>query len=758
MLLQKLETENQLDELQSKVKTLEIHLAEANNLLLAAEEKAHGLEEDLLELKNTHESMLLDGMQQKEWGTESEMVEEIHACDENANYLLLTVENQSSYVEHEVKVMQSLIADFKLELQLLAIEYHNAKDKLPLIEDADIVDVNEDIEKMIDGHDLEGNNAHLLTNNYDKKLYPPWTLQEVVEIVDEVTEEMTKLLRILLKYSQSRKADFLCSLESRLQLWSNIPQKALPERIMKNGVLAEWGDLLVDLVAQSRRELHSMQQKVWDLEAEMDLTKCVRADLAAFSKEVMCTREELTKAESHFSSQLLQKEQVIADLEGKLEQSNKSLLHSQEKVKEMEESSALLHGLVRRLELEIERSKSMWALEKKTLDEHMHEQQDIIQKERLKATKEVDRLERVVEELRRRLAENEQELEELVEANNLNIDAVVAAKLRQFEQKLRNSQSFEEELQAERAELASQVVWLQAKLEEAERELEAQNEQHVEALIQYEEERRLLEFELEAGKQASHKKNSFAYPARKENDTALGSEAGINEGMRLHQDECKQLEKTVELLKQRILESEQMLASQQESVIIQKEINRSLVKHSALLDSELLALQEKLLASEAQVREMESLIGSLQDELLLERMESMQVQDDADLETKRMNRREEEFVQLKVSFDETLSSLQRDILESQKKEEEAYFQVKKMGLELSIAKEEVVKSEIRLTKALRQKDEQLGAERSRLEAAMAARKQAEYNLYKRTEELRILESEKMELQRLVTHTKGIHDQ
>ena len=70
----------------------------------------------------------------------------------------------------------------------------------------------------------------------------------------------------------------------------------------------------------------------------------------------------------------------------------------------------------------------------------------------------------------------------------------------------------------------------------------------------------------------------------------------------------------------------------------------------------------------------------------------------------------------------------------------------------------MVKSEIRLTKALRQKDEQLGAERSRLEAAMAARKQAEYNLYKRTEELRILESEKMELQRLVTHTKGIHDQ
>ena len=102
----------------------------------------------------------------------------------------------------------------------------------------------------------------------------------------------------------------------------------------------------------------------------------------------------------------------------------------------------------------------------------------------------------------------------------------------------------------------------------------------------------------------------------------------------------------------------------------------------------MLALQEKLLASEAQVREMESLIGSLQDELLLERMESMQVQDDADLETKRMNRREEEFVQLKVSFDETLSSLQRDILESQKKEEEAYFQVKKMGLELSIAKED----------------------------------------------------------------------
>lgn len=861
---------NQQQALQLKVTTLQTELAEMNTQLSAADGKIGQLESTCTGLRKQNEAILLS-LEQKKVEMQLKVLEERKARSELACCVLEgetvedlgTLEQQKSYLLHEVNEMLELIATFKLQLYVLASEYYevkgscdvacmtyvqesNERDEPSLgendtgqglltirdvacmtdVEESAVQDVEESTAQNVPSHgesdtdhelhdvvcmtDAEESNAWdvpssglndtdhgfhmspevegmtdvkesymwevpssvesdtdhgaLLLNasKPDIRYERPWTVQIVVDIVDIVTEEMTKLLRILLKCSQSRKPDLLSSLESRLQLWSNIPQKALPEKIIGSGVLSEWGDLVVDLLAQSRRELHFMQQTVGDREAEMESWGNIRAEFAVLSKEALFAKEELVRTGMQFQSELGLKDDVIRMLEGKLEQISLALLQAQERVAQQDLSNSSLYSDLHKLEVEMKSSKAVWASEKKRLEDSLQEQHEAMQKDRARANKDIDKLERIVEELRCRLAENEQELEELVHANDLNIDAVVAAKLRQLDQKLKNSQMAEADLQAERAELASQVVWLQAKLEEAERELEAENEQHVEALIQYEEERGLLEAELEAGKQALHFRNATSVQTAKGKGSAYkGGKGPWVEGMdlfvekgSLSEGEQKQMEKFVGVLKHSILEKDRMLAAQKEDLLFQKELNRKLMNESAHLNSELLAVQHELSLCESQATDMGSTISNLQEALMVERMKADQAQADIDLHTKRQDK---DYHHLKLRLDELLSNIkmmQADLSESRKRESEASAQVKKLGLELLLAKEEAVKSEVRLQKALKQIEGQLDAEKGKLEAAVLAQKQAELLLLQQVEELKSLEEEKIELQRLLVHAKG----
>ncbi|MCO5564403.1 hypothetical protein L7F22_018064 [Adiantum nelumboides] len=575
----------------------------------------------------------------------------------------------------------------------------------------------------------------------------PWTVQTIVTLVDVVTEEMTKLLRILLKGSQHQKMEPLKSLESRLHLWSNIPQKALPEKVVGIGVLSEWGDLVVDLLAQSRKELCSMQLRIGDFETERESLGSMQ-EFAVLSEEATRVKDELLRPKVQFESECSVKEDALQILEGKLQQTGLALIQAQTRIAQQEMSHGALTQQLHKLEMEIKSIKATWASEKKDLEEFMAKQHEALQKERTRANKEIDKLERILEELRYRLAENEQELEELVHANELNINAVVAAKLRQLDQKLKTSQLAEAELQAERDRLASEVVLLQAKLEEAEREFEAENEQHVEALIQYEEERGLLEAELEAGKQALHSQNGEqklpAYGVTESwfavMDSCVGKESSSK-------NEQKRLEKFVEVLKRTILEKDQMLAAQKDDLLFQKDLNKKLMNESAHLEAEVLSVRQELLLCESQAADMESTIANLQEALLLERMKANQAQADIDMHTKRQH---EDYLHLKLRLDELLSNIklmQADLAESRRRESEAYAQVRKLDGDLLTAKEQVKNSEVRLQKSSKELEGQLDLERGK-------QRQFESHLLQQTEDLKSLEGENAELQRLLVQSKG----
>ncbi|KAI5058029.1 hypothetical protein GOP47_0026199 [Adiantum capillus-veneris] len=599
---------------------------------------------------------------------------------------------------------------------------------------------------------LEINRDHaslfLSASQFDVKHERPWTVQTIVNLVDLVTEEMTKLLRALLKLYQHQKLESLMLLESRLQLWSNIPQKALPEKVVGNGVLSEWGDLVVDLLAQSRRELCSMQQRIGDLETERESLGNMQEEFAVLSNEAICAKEELTKAKLQFESKLSCKEDALQILEGKLEQTGLALVQAQTRIAQQELSQSALMQQLHKLEAEMTSTKAVWASEEKCLEESLARQHEAMQKERARANKEIDKLERNLEELRYRLAENEQELEELVHANDLNINAVVAAKLRQLDQKLKNSQLAEAELQAERDKLASQILLLQAKLEDAEREFEAENEQHVEALIQYEEERGLLEAELEAGKRALHSKSgeeeSPVYGVTESWFAAMDSCVGKESSCR---GEQKRMEKFVEVLKCTILEKDQMLASQKDDLSFQKDLNKKLMNESTSLEAELLSVRQELLLCESQAADMESTIANLQESLLLERMKADQAQADIDMHTKRQD---EDYLHFKLRLDELLSNIrmmQADLAESRRRESEAWTQVRKLDAELLLAKEQVKNLEVHLQKSLKELEGQLDVERGK-------QRQSELRLLQQAEDLKSLEGENAELQRLLVQSKG----
>ncbi|MCO5609100.1 hypothetical protein L7F22_063322 [Adiantum nelumboides] len=576
----------------------------------------------------------------------------------------------------------------------------------------------------------------------------PWTVQTIVTLVDVVTEEMTKLLRILLKGSQHQKMEPLRSLESRLHLWSNIPQKALPEKVVGIGVLSEWGDLVVDLLAQSRKELCSMQLRIGDFETERESLGSMQEKFAVLSEKATRVKDELMRAKVQFESECSVKEDALQVLEGKLQQTGLALVQAQTRIAQQEMSHGALTQQLHKFEMELKSIKATWASEKKDLEEFMAKQHEAMQKERTRANKEIDKLERILEELRYRLAENEQELEELVHANELNINAVVAAKLRQLDQKLKTSQLAEAELQAERDRLASEVVLLQAKLEEAERELEAENEQHVEALIQYEEERGLLEAELEAGRQALHTQNGEQkLPASGVTeswfavmDSCVGKESSSK-------NEQKRMEKFVEVLKRTILEKDQMLAAQKDDLLFQKDLNKKLMNESAHLEAEVLSVRQELLLCESQAADMESTIANLQEALLLERMKAEQAQVDIDMHTKRQH---EDYVHLKLRLDELLSNIklmQADLAESRRRESEACAQVRKLDGDLLTAKEQVKNLEVRLQKSSKELEGQLDLERGK-------QRQSESCLLQQTEDLKSLEGENVELQRLLVQSKG----
>ncbi|KAG6546017.1 hypothetical protein Mapa_012680 [Marchantia paleacea] len=97
----------------------------------------------------------------------------------------------------------------------------------------------------------------------------------------------------------------------------------------------------------------------------------------------------------------------------------------------------------------------------------------------------------------------------------------------------------------------------------------------------------------------------------------------------------------------------------------------------------------------------------------------------------------------------TVTSLKSELSEAEQREKRAQSQIEKLMIELGIAKEEVLKCEVRMQKIIRQAKEDVDAEKRRLEESHNNQKQMEWHLCRQIELTEGLEREKAKIREVL---------
>ncbi|BBN10708.1 hypothetical protein Mp_5g05790 [Marchantia polymorpha subsp. ruderalis] len=509
-----------------------------------------------------------------------------------------------------------------------------------------------------------------------------WSLTSVSELVESITEELTKLLRVVIKTPSSSLRNSFNDLERRVKVWSNITSKALQSKVSKTGALEEWKELVVDFLSKSRQELITLHQRLHDCEDELSSVDKLRAESLVATQTITFLKDEINKLEAQNFTDHIEREEEVNVLKKDLEYAHTLISAAQRKSSEEHKLALTLKDQLRKVELELEHSKQGWAAEQDFIDSCFGDESgDLFGEDRSFSKKDVDTLEKKVEELTSRLEENERELGELMVISGIDFDAVVSAKLKRMEQRLEDSKASESLVRAEKTELASQVSWLKSKLAEVEHELHLENQQHVEILIRYEEEQGQLE--------AS---------SRSERDSL---NAKVTQLEKLLAEKTKQFETghpgsptyQVHRLRANVLALETSLAAERQKGI----------DSEACMEAHLIKEKDK----------------------------------NNDLETKL------------TTLQSTVTSLKSELSEAEQREKRAQSQIEKLMIELGIAKEEVLKCEVRMQKTIRQAKEDVDAEKRRLEESHNNQKQMEWHLCRQIELTEGLEREKAKIREVL---------
>lgn len=394
--------------------------------------------------------------------------------------------------------------------------------------------------------------------------------------------------------------------------------------------------------------------------------------------------------------------------------------------------------------------------------------------------------------------------------------------LKQVEKQLSNSQNIEAHLREKCSELESQVDLLHEKLGAAEQEIEAGNEHHVVALLQYEEEYSWMKAEADAAKKSladqlaqlqkslaektavldafqeilsepstPSTKNERHGPAVKEPEVTLERpeenlkherqfhteaqnkstemQSSLEEALcklavanteldsakkeierllliqhetekqlLVHTKEIDGKEVSIKKLQDTVLEKEKLLNLQNEELRCQAAENKKMLNRVAALVSEVQSLQQSLLSSQSVIEELNFQLQNTQEAASVERKRASKLEEDARCKSEKIARQNEMLVQSQLKFNnlhKKFTSLQAELNNSQRKEKEALSLVQHLNLELTVAKEEVVKSEVRMQKVLKQAKqakEQLDSER-RHEELISSYKQAEWCISRQVE-------------------------
>lgn len=587
-----------------------------------------------------------------------------------------------------------------------------------------------------------------------------------------------------LEKSEVKVTDFWHNFQEHFDLWLST------EHAMKHNISLE-SDNNVAIVAGNQMLLDKQSSNT---RSDKDLE-------LLFSKLVIVKNMEEKSQEDvgGMAQQLSQLQATVSQLKEELREEKKK---AKEEAEDMtQEMAELRYQLMEMLEQERE-------LRART------EQASLHRIEELEAQREEERKKTLI------AIEHCQKAEKVAEAKAKEIEQLKVSLdgLKQVEEQLRNSQNREAHLRAECLELESQVDLLHEKLGAAEQEIQAGNEHHVEALLQYEEEYSWMKSEADAAKKSHSdklvqlekslaEKTAVLYafqeilaktstpstkseghgPADKEPevtlerleenlkyerqfhtqhkstetqssleealykiavaDSELDSAKKEIEHLLLIQHETeKQLlvhlkdidgkEVSIKKLQDTVLEKEKLINLQTEELRSQATENKKLLNRVAALVSEAQFQQESLLSSQSIIEELKFQLHNTQEDASVERRRASKLEEDAICKTEKIARQNEMLVQSQLKFNnlhKKFTSLQAELNNSQRKEKEALSLVQSLNLDLSVAKEEVVKSEVRMQKVLKQAKEQLDSERRKHEELISAYKQAEWFMNRQVE-------------------------
>lgn len=240
--------------------------------------------------------------------------------------------------------------------------------------------------------------------------------------------------------------------------------------------------------------------------------------------------------------------------------------------------------------------------------------------------------------------------------------------------------------------------------------------------------------------------NTELNSAKKEIERLQLIQHEIEKQLLVHMKEIDGKEISIKKLQDAMLEKDKLSNLQSEELRSLSTENKKLLNHVASLVSEIQSLQQSLLSSQSVIEELKFQLQNTQEAAAVERRRASKFEEDARCKTEKIARQNEMLVQSQLKFNnlhKKFTHLQAELNSSQRKEKDSVSLVERLNLELTVAKEEVVNSEVRMQKVLKQAKEQLDSERRRHEELISSYKQAEWFMNREVENDRKTEKVKL---------------
>ncbi len=143
-----------------------------------------------------------------------------------------------------------------------------------------------------------------------------WAVKEIAEMIESITEELTKQVQLMLRNNSSTKSELAFELDSRVRSWSNLLIRALQSKLAVSGAVEERGEHGSDLLGESRCELASSTHEGSEVEIGSGETLC-QEQVTANKECVTHSKDDPERLEQCPESEISQRDDNVSNLEQK---------------------------------------------------------------------------------------------------------------------------------------------------------------------------------------------------------------------------------------------------------------------------------------------------------------------------------------------------------------------------------------------------------------------------------------------------------